>query len=113
MIPFLRTKLAWHLLPFLEQGITILSSCQAVSVDLEEKFLKVKRVIASGDGQLVFGDTIKVRLFSKALVAVTHYGVCQTWIYRQSMRENRKVHPSDQTIVCIAYPSFRYSMRWM
>lgn len=45
------------------QGIAILSSCQAVSVDMDQKYLKLKRVSANGDGQLVFGDTIKVSLY--------------------------------------------------
>lgn len=30
---------------------------------MDQKYLKVKRVSANGDGQLVFGDTIKVRPF--------------------------------------------------
>lgn len=47
-----------------KQGIVILSSCQAVSVDLDQKYLKVKRVAAGGNGQLVFGDTIKVGDFN-------------------------------------------------
>ncbi|CAM9798983.1 unnamed protein product [Ectocarpus fasciculatus] len=50
-----------------DNGITILSSCQAVSVDLDQKFLKVKRVTAS-NGQLVFGDTIKV-VYGRLLIA--------------------------------------------
>lgn len=37
-----------------------MSQCQAVFVDLDQKYLKVKRISASGDGQLVFGDTVKV-----------------------------------------------------
>eukprot|EP00752_Nemacystus_decipiens_P017496 g15685.t1 len=49
-------------------GIAILSSCQAISVDLDQKYLKVKRVAAGGNGQLVFGDTIKV-VFGKLLIA--------------------------------------------
>ncbi|CAM9140061.1 unnamed protein product [Laminaria digitata] len=49
-------------------GITILSSCQAVSVDMDQKYLKVKRVSANDDGQLVFGDTIKV-VYGRLLIA--------------------------------------------
>lgn len=43
-----------------EQGITILSGCQAVFVDLDKKFITVKR-ITSGGTTLVFGETIKAR----------------------------------------------------
>ncbi|CAM9894246.1 unnamed protein product [Scytosiphon promiscuus] len=46
-------------------GITILSSCQAMYVDLDHKFLKVKRFTAGCDGELVVGDTIKVGTFRR------------------------------------------------
>ncbi|CAM9262728.1 unnamed protein product, partial [Hapterophycus canaliculatus] len=49
-------------------GITILFSCQAVSVDLDKKFLKIKRFIAGCNGQLVLGDTIKV-VYGRLLIA--------------------------------------------
>lgn len=49
----------------------MLASCQAVSVDLDQKYLKVKRVAAGGNSQLVFGDTIKVGAVFNA-----HHEVC-------------------------------------
>lgn len=51
----------FDLTPFSFQDIAILAGCQAVFVDLDQKYVKVKRVIPSGSNdQLVFGDTIKV-----------------------------------------------------
>lgn len=64
------------------QGITVLSSCQAVSVDLDQKFLKVKRVNVRGNGQLDLGDTIKASIyFSRPDVVDTESSVGQYNIY--------------------------------
>lgn len=44
-----------------QQGITVLSGCQAVSVDLDQKYIKVKRISAGKRGNLEFGSTTKVK----------------------------------------------------
>lgn len=51
-----------------------------MSVDLDQKYLKVKRVAARGNGQLVFGDTIKVgTVFSMLIVKYA----CRTgWVHQ-------------------------------
>lgn len=45
----------------LAQGITILSGCQALFANLDQKYLKVKRITAGQNGRLVLGEMIKVR----------------------------------------------------
>lgn len=50
-----------------KQGITVLSECQAVSADLDQKYLKVKRISSGEDEQPLFGETIKVQGVVEAL----------------------------------------------
>lgn len=89
-----------------KQGITILSSCHVVSVDLDQKYLKVKRIATGGNGQLEFGDTVKV-----GAVLNAHFGAhCRTGWMHQYQDASKFAHSNKQRkpmgLIRLNFPSF-------